>query len=61
MKNIFKTGSIAFIIILIMLGIVALYGAVTIRGAWHLWVILFVIAALVASFIRDLKRETSKN
>jgi hypothetical protein len=61
MKNFFKTGSIAFIVILTILGMICLYGAVTIAGAWHLWVIFLMEVALDASFIRDLKRENSKN
>jgi hypothetical protein len=57
MKNFFKIGSIAFIVILAIIGMVSLYGAVTIPGAWHLWVIFLMAVALDASFIRDLKRE----
>jgi len=61
MKNFFITGSKTFIVILCLIGFVALYGAVTIHGAWHLLVISVLVFKLAYSLIRDLKRETQKH
>ncbi len=60
MRNFFKAGSIAFIIILTIIGIVALVGAIS-TGMWHLWIIVLMAAALATTLFRDLNHKSSNH